>query len=127
MYSNLKFLFIFSTTAFVIGLLTLFAINPLTSAIVKSYEDIKGKYDVYKNHLASITSNGIWIKEKIGDSIQIIQADSLEANKLIDVSVYKFDKNKKLFERNNIFTKNNFINKMILRICQDIFHLFILK
>ncbi len=98
-YSNLKFLFIFSTTAFIIGLLALFAINPLTSAIVKSYEDIKGKYDVYKNHLASITSNGIWIKEKIGDSMQIIQADSLEVNKLIGVSVYKFDKNKKLFER----------------------------
>ena len=64
-YSNLKFMFIFSITAFVIGFLALFALNPLTSAIVKSYEDIKGKYDVYKNHLASITSNGIWIKKKL--------------------------------------------------------------
>ena len=52
-YSNLKFLFIFASTAFFLGVLTLFAINPLTSAIVKSYEDVKGKYDLYKNHLAS--------------------------------------------------------------------------
>ncbi len=98
-YSNFKFLFIFSSTAFFVGLLTLFAINPLTSTVVKSYEDIKGKYDVYKNHLASITSNGIWIKEKMGETTQIIQADSLEIDKLTGVSVYKFDKNKNLFER----------------------------
>ena len=57
-YSNMKFLYIFSFTAFVLGLLTLITINPVTSVIVKSYVDIKGKYDIYKNHLASITANG---------------------------------------------------------------------
>ena len=46
-YSNMKFLYIFSFTAFVLGLLTLITINPVTSVIVKSYVDIKGKYDIY--------------------------------------------------------------------------------
>ena len=41
-YSNMKFLYIFSFTAFVLGLLTLITINPVTSVIVKSYVDIKG-------------------------------------------------------------------------------------
>ena len=47
-YSNLKFLTLFSTTAFFLGIFTLLAINPVTSAILKSYVDIKGKYDIYK-------------------------------------------------------------------------------
>ena len=98
-YSNLKFLFLFSSTAFLLGILTLFAINPITSVVLKSYVDIKGKYDLYKNHLASITSNGIWIKEKIGNSTQIIQASSLDKNKLINVSIYRFDENNILIER----------------------------
>ncbi len=118
-YSNVKFLIIFSFTAFILGVLTLFAVNPLTSAIVKSYVDIKGKYDVYKNHLASITSNGIWIKEKIGDSTHIIKADALKVDKLINVSIYKFDKNKILFERVNAKTadisSSNWIAKDLTR------------
>ena len=105
-YSNTKFLTIFSSVAFVIGLLILFAVNPLTSAIVKSYEDIKGKYDIYQNHLASITSNGIWIKEKIGSHTHIIKAGSLENSILTKVSIYKFDENKVLFERINAETSD---------------------
>ena len=100
-YSNMKFLYIFSFTAFVLGLLTLITINPVTSVIVKSYVDIKGKYDIYKNHLASITANGIWIKEKIGNSTHIIQAKRLNFNELEGVSIYKFDENNVLFERIN--------------------------
>ena len=103
-YSNTKFLLIFSSTAFFLGILTLSAINPLTSAMVKSYVDIKGKYDVYKNHLASITSNGIWIKEKIGTSTHIIKADALNIDKLTNVSIYKFDEGNVLFERVNAET-----------------------
>jgi len=105
-YSNWKFLIIFASTAFALGVFILTAINPLTSAIVKSYVDIKGKYDVYKNHLASITSNGIWIKEKIGNSTHIIQADGLKIDELKNVSIYKFDENNILFERINSETSD---------------------
>ncbi len=114
-YSNTKFLFIFSSTAFVLGIFILVAINPLTSAIVKSYVEIKGKYDIYKNHLASITSNGIWIKEKIGNSIHIIRADSLDNDKLINVSIYKFDENNTLFERINAKSSNISRSKWIAK------------
>ena len=114
-YSNMKFLLIFATTAFFLGIFTLFAVNPLTSAIVKSYVDTKGKYDVYQNHLASITSNGIWIKEKIGTSTHIIQADALNFNELVNVSVYKFDKNKVLFERINSKTADISNSKWIAK------------
>jgi len=97
--SNGKFVFLFSSIAFIIGIITLVAINPVTSAMVKYYEDIKGSYDLDKSHLASITGNGIWIKEKIGKNINIIKSTKLKGNFLIDVSIYKFDENNLLLER----------------------------
>ena len=114
-YSNMKFMYLFAVTAFVLGTFTLLAINPLTSVIVKSYVDIKGKYDIYKNHLASITANGIWIKERIGDSTQIIQARGLSFDKLDKISIYKFDENKVLFERINAKTSNISSTKWIAK------------
>jgi lipopolysaccharide export system permease protein len=97
--SNGKFVFLFSSIAFIIGLITLVAVNPITSTVVKYYEDIKGSYDLDKSHLASITGNGIWIKEKIGKNINIIKSTELKGNFLIDLSIYKFDENYLLVER----------------------------
>ena len=99
-FSNLRFLFLFASTAFLVGVLTLTAINPVTSLIVKSYEDLKGKYEIDKSHLASITSNGIWMKETIGAKTNIIKAKNFEDNNLFEVSIYRInDKNNSIFER----------------------------
>ncbi|SVB93444.1 uncharacterized protein METZ01_LOCUS246298, partial [marine metagenome] len=97
--SNGKFIFLFSSIAFIIGIIILTALNPVTSVAVKYYEDIKGSYDLDKSHLASINANGIWIKEKIGKNINIIKSGELRGNFLIDVSIYKFNENNLLFER----------------------------
>jgi len=96
--SNGKFVFLFSSIAFIIGIIILIALNPVTSIAVKYYEDIKGSYDLDKSHLASISANGIWIKEKIGKNINIIRSGTLKSNFLIDVSIYKFNENNLLVE-----------------------------
>lgn len=99
-FSNLRFLLLFSFSALFFGILTLTAINPVTSIIVKYYEDIKGKYEIDKSHLASITSNGIWIKEKVGGSTNIIRSKNFENNILFDVSIYKMrDEDNSVIER----------------------------
>jgi lipopolysaccharide export system permease protein len=97
--SNGKFIFLFSSIAFIIGLIILTALNPITSIAVKYYEDVKGSYDLDKSHLASINANGIWMKEKIGKNINIIRSKTLRDNFLIDVSIYKFDENNLPLER----------------------------
>jgi len=97
--SNGKFIFLFSSIAFIIGVIILTAINPVTSIAVKYYEDIKGNYDLDKSHLASISGNGIWIKEKIGKNINIIRSGTLRGNFLIGVSIYKFNEDNLLIER----------------------------
>ena len=90
-FSNVNFLILFCFGAIFIGLITLFALTPVTSIVVKSYEDIKGKYDIDKSHLASINANGIWVREKIGNNINIIKSESLEGELLIKISIYQFD------------------------------------
>ena len=98
-FSNLNFLILFSLASIFISIVILFVFNPLTSATVKYYEDIKGRYDLDKSHLASINSNGIWIREKDGNSVNIIKSERLESDRLINVSIYKFNENYVLYER----------------------------
>ena len=98
-FSNINFLILFSISSIFISIVILFVLNPLTSATVKYYEDIKGRYDLDKSHLASINSNGIWIREIIGNNVNIIKSQSLEGNRLINVSIYKFDENYVLYSR----------------------------
>tara|TARA_B100001029_G_C15033827_1_gene438802 strand:+ start:911 stop:1618 length:708 start_codon:yes stop_codon:yes gene_type:complete len=66
---------------------------------VKYYEDIKGTYDIDKSHLASINTNGIWIREKSGNKINIVKSQRLEGEFLINVSIYEFDNNNTLQKR----------------------------
>ena len=63
-FSNLSFLILFSFASLFISIVILFVLNPITATTVKYYEDVKGKYDLDKSHLASINANGIWVKEK---------------------------------------------------------------
>ena len=105
-FSNARFVSLFSIAAFFTGIIILLAFNPFTSVMVKYYEDIKGNYDLDKSHLASITNNGVWIKEKFGSNINFIKSKRLDGDILIDVSIYNFDENNILVERIEAKTAN---------------------
>ena len=95
-FSNFRFLLLFSLTSLFVGVLTLTAINPVTSLVVKYYEDLKGKYEIDKSHLAAITANGIWIKEKIGQTTHIIKSKNFENNNLFEITIYKLNEDRNL-------------------------------
>ena len=99
-YSNAKVIALISLISFFWGLLILIIINPVTSDMVKYYEKTKSNYSKDTDHLVTINRNGVWIKEKKGDDLYIINADKLEKNHLIDVSI-------------NIIVKDNTISKRI--------------
>ena len=64
-YSNFKIFFILAFTSFLIGwFIILFAVNPLTSTMMKYYELTKADYSRDLDHLVTINKNGLWIKEK---------------------------------------------------------------
>ena len=54
------------------------------------YYDIKNKYSEDNKYLAVINSNGLWIRDKINNEINFINADSLEENILNNVSITRF-------------------------------------
>ena len=59
--SNFSIIFIPSLVSIILGIFFITSINPLTSVLIKKYENIKGSYERDKDHLAAITKNGIWI------------------------------------------------------------------
>ena len=92
-FSNANFVYLLGSTSFFVGVIILLAFNPVTSIMVKYYEDIKGSYDLDKSHLASITANGVWIKENIGEKTNLIRSKKIEGDTLLDVSIYTFNDN----------------------------------
>ena len=98
-YSNIKITFIVASFAFFIGCLILIAINPVTSALVKFYENEKSKYAMDVDHLISVNKNGVWIKEIDDKGYRIINAEKLDGNLLKKISIYFFNKDKKIVKR----------------------------
>ena len=98
-YSNLRIILILSLTAFFFGVLVLFAINPVTSAMIKYYEKTKAQYSKDIDHLVSINKNGVWIKEITENNFLITTAKKLEGKHLYDVTIYKLDEENNFIER----------------------------
>ena len=97
--SNLSIILIPGILSILLGIFFVTSVNPLTSFLVKKYEKIKGSYEQDQQYLASITDNGIWIKEKNPKKNNIIRAFNLEGNNLIEVTIYEFDKNNDFIRR----------------------------
>ena len=93
-YSNLKVIMILSFFSFFIGLFFLFALNPLTSTMIKYYETEKAQYSRDVEHLISINKNGVWIKENTELGYNIINSKKLNNEKLEEISIYVFENNK---------------------------------
>ena len=92
-FSNLKIVLILSLTAFLFGIVILLVINPVTSAMIKYYEQTKAQYSKDVDHLVSINKNGVWIKEAGQDSQRIITAKKVENTFLYNITIYELDKN----------------------------------
>jgi len=97
--SNFSIIIIPSLLSILIGIIFITSINPVTSALVKKYENLKGSYERDKEYLAAITENGIWIKEKNLEKNNIIRSSNLEGENLINVTIYEFDQNNNFVRR----------------------------
>ena len=90
-FSNLTLILIPSLVAFIFGILIIIGFNPLTAALTKSYYDLKADYSKSNDYMASVTINGIWIKEKNSNKTSIIRSLNLKEDTLLNVSIYQFD------------------------------------
>ena len=95
-FSNFKIFFILASISFIFGWLILFAINPITSAMVKYYEQTKSNFSRDIDHLISVNKNGLWIKENTIDGYRIITADATKSNIIKNVIIFNLDKENRL-------------------------------
>ena len=90
--SNFSVIIVPSTVSIILGIVFIALINPITSTLIKKYESIRGSYETQQfEYLATINTNGIWIKEKNFGKNFIIRASNLDNQNLIDLTIYEFD------------------------------------
>ena len=105
---NLKIIKILSILSFFIGLAIITIYYNFSSSLKYSYLNLKNSYAKDNKYLAVITENGIWIKDQVGENINIINANNFKNKILYEVDIIQFDKNFN-FE-NNIFAKEIIID-----------------
>ena len=99
--SNFSVIIVPSIISVLLGIIYVTSLNPITSALVTKYENIKGAYyEKEQDYLATVTINGIWIKEKNFGKNYIVRASNLDNQNLKNLSIYEFD------------LKNNFIQRV---------------
>ncbi len=109
-FSNLKIILILSFTALIFGVTIIFAVNPITSAMIKYYEKTKAQYSNDIEHLVSINKNGVWIKEMIDNNLRITTAKNIKGSNLENVTIYEINKENKISRRvesKKVSIKNN--------------------
>jgi len=97
--SNLSVIIIPSILSIILGIFFVTALNPITSLLVKKYETVKGNYEKEQDYLATVTVNGIWIKERGLKANYMIRASHLEKENLMEVTIYEFDKDNNFTRR----------------------------
>ena len=113
-YSGLKNSIIISTIStlsIIIGLVIILIFYNLSSNFKNVYLELKSKYSSDDKYLAVITKNGLWIKDKINDNINIINASKINDEFLLDTFITQFNKDYKVVkniysEKINIKEKN---------------------
>ena len=113
-YSNFKIFLILASTSFIFGWFVLFIINPVSSGMIKYYEQTKSKYSKDIDHLVAINKNGLWIKENIKNGHRIISADGTRDKILKNVTIFNLDKNYNLNEKIYSEEANISLNEWVL-------------
>ena len=90
--TNLVIIKIISLYTFAIGLIFVIFFYNVSAAMKNSYLLIKNKYSNDNKYLAVITENGLWIKDEIENKINIINANKVDNQFLLDVSITQLNK-----------------------------------
>ena len=96
--NNIKIIKILGAYSFILGLIFIIFFYNISSVLKNSFLLIKNNYSEDNKYLAVITGNGLWIKDEINGKINIINADKVDNEFLLDVSITTFDKDFNIVE-----------------------------
>ena len=94
--NNFKIIKIISAYTFILGLIAIIIFYNISSVLKNSYLLIKNEYSNDNRYLAVITENGLWIKDEINNNINIINANKVNNEFLLNVSITQFNRNFKI-------------------------------
>lgn len=95
---NSKILNLISIFAFLLGVFTVTVFYNLSSNLKNFYLELKNNYSADDKYLAVITKNGLWIKDNVNGKINIINANKIENEYLIDTFITQFNENYEVIE-----------------------------
>ena len=90
--TNFNIIKIISLFAFFLGILLIIFFYNISSLMKSNYLDYKNKYTNDNKYLAVITENGLWIKDTNNEEVNIINANKVSNEFLIEVLIVQFDK-----------------------------------
>ena len=89
---NLVLIKILITTSLVCGILIVSLFYTISSQMKHSYLSFKNKFTDDKKYLAVVNENGLWIKDEVDNSINIINAEIFENDTLKKLIITQMDK-----------------------------------
>ena len=95
---NIKIVKIIGIYSFILGIIFIIFFYNISSVLKNSYLLIKNSHTDDDKYLAVITENGLWIKDEIDNEINIINANKVSNQFLIDVSITVLNKNFKIIK-----------------------------
>ncbi len=87
---NLKILSLLSFCTLISGLLILLIFYTFSSNLKNHYLNLKNKFSSENEYLAVVNENGLWIKEEINGTSNIIHAKKFNKNKIEDITITQF-------------------------------------
>tara|TARA_Y100001970_G_scaffold54530_1_gene69152 strand:+ start:1157 stop:2239 length:1083 start_codon:yes stop_codon:yes gene_type:complete len=90
--NNSKILFILSIVSFFVGIFLILFFYNFSSKLKFLYFEIKNEFTKDNKYLAVITENGIWIKDEINTNINLINAQKIDGNYLLEVNITQLNK-----------------------------------
>ena len=90
---NLVLIKILITTSLVCGILIVSLFYTFSAQMKHSYLSFKNKFTNDNKYLAVVNENGLWIKDEVDNSINIINAEIFENDTLKNIIITQMDKN----------------------------------
>ncbi len=103
---NSKILFIISILTLCLSILIVTVFYNISSNLKNFYLELKTGYTKDNKYLAVVNKNGLWIRDKIDNTILIVNSSKIDENFLIDNFITEFDENYNV-KRNIISKKIN--------------------
>jgi lipopolysaccharide export system permease protein len=116
--SNIKILKTIAISSFISAVIIATLLYNFSAILKFKYIDLKNNYSNDSRYLASVTENGLWIKDEYNEEVYIINAEKISLNKISNVDIMIFNNNfsliKKIYSPEVDISKNQWLMNNVI-------------